>query len=407
MMGVMPMIIHGDVAFMIISTVLVLIMIPGLAFFYGGLVERKNSLTMMFQTFISFGVVTILWIFGGFGLTFGNDIAGIIGNPSQYFGFSGMSYLINTDYSPNLPFLLFFMYQLMFAIITAPLMTGAYADRLTVSGWIKILILWMIFIYFPVAHWVWGGGFLSKMGFVDYAGGTVIHITSGFGCLGGVYFLGERAEHGNHEPFHIGFVALGASFLLLGWFGFNAGGSLAAAETAAIVFTSTGVAAASAMVTWTILYYIKKKSFSFLEIIIGAVAGLATVTPCSGYIRPISAVVVGILAAIVCFFAVEFERKRWDDALDVWGVHGVGGFIGTLFVGLFANRIINGVNAGVNQLLVQLFGAIIVAVYSIIITYLIFVIVDKTKSIKVSPEIQKSGLDKEFFKESFSDYKEN
>ena len=402
MTGGMTMVIHGDVAFMIISTVLVLIMIPGLAFFYGGLVERKNSLTMMFQTFISFGIVTILWIFGGFGLTFGNDIAGIIGNPAQYFGFSGMNNIINAEYSSNIPFLLFFMYQLMFAIITAPLMTGAYANRLTVFGWIKILILWMILIYFPVAHWVWGGGFLSKMGFVDFAGGTVIHITSGFGCLGGVYFLGERAEK-NHEPFHIGFVALGASLLLFGWFGFNAGGTLAAAETAAIVFTNTGVAAASGMVTWLIIHYLEHKSFSFLEIIIGAVAGLATVTPCSGYIRPISALIVGILAAIICFYAVEFERKKWDDALDVWGVHGVGGFVGTLFVGIFANSVINGVNAGAGQFLVQLFGAVLVAVYSIIVTYLIFVIIDKTGSIKISPEIQKSGLDREFFKESLSD----
>ena len=399
------MIIHGDAAFMIISTVLVFIMIPGLAFFYAGLVERKNSLTMMFQTFICIGIVTILWIFGGFGLTFGNDIGGVIGNPLQYFGFSGMSYMINLDYSPNLPFLLFFMYQLMFAIITPALMTGAYANRLTVGGWIKIVVLWMILIYFPVAHWVWGGGFLANMGFVDYAGGTVIHITSGFGCLAGVYFLGERAERGVHEPFHLGFVALGASLLLFGWFGFNAGGSHAAAETAAIVFTNTGVASASGMITWAALHYIEHKSFSFLEIIVGAVAGLATVTPCSGYIRPITAVLVGMLASIVCFYAVKYERKKWDDALDVWGVHGVGGFIGTLFVGLFANSIINGTNAGIGQFFVQLFGSVLVAVYSIIVTYIIFVIVNKTNSIKVSPEIQKSGLDREFFKESFSDVK--
>ncbi|MDO5517119.1 MAG: ammonium transporter, partial [Clostridium sp.] len=324
------MINHGDVAFMIVSTVLVLIMIPGLAFFYGGLVERQNSLTMMFQSFISIGVVTILWIFGGFGMVFGTDIGGIIGNPLDYFGFRGMDYLINTAYSSNLPFLLFFMYQLMFAIITAPLMTGAFANRLTISGWIKILVLWMIFIYFPVAHWIWGNGFLANMGFVDYAGGTVIHITAGFGCLGGVFFLGDRAVKNNGGPFHLGFVALGAGLLLFGWFGFNAGGSLAAAQTAVIVFTNTGVAAASGMITWTILHYIEHNQFSFLEIIIGLVAGLATVTPCAGYIKPLSALLVGAIGAIICFFAVIFERKRWDDTLDVWGCHGVGGFIGTL-----------------------------------------------------------------------------
>ena len=184
------MIIHGDVAFMIISTVLVLIMTPGLALFYGGLVEKRNSLTIMFQCFISIGVVTIMWIFGGFGMVFGTDIGGIIGNPMDYFAFMGMDYLVNTNYSSNIPFLLFFMYQLMFAIITAPLMTGAFANRLTIGGWIKILVLWMLLIYFPVAHWVWGGGFLADWGFVDYAGGAVIHITAGFGCLGAIYFLG-------------------------------------------------------------------------------------------------------------------------------------------------------------------------------------------------------------------------
>ena len=250
------MIIHGDVAFMIISTVLVLIMTPGLALFYGGLVEKKNSLTIMFQCFISIGVVTVLWIFGGFGMVFGSDIGGVIGNPLNYFGFMGMNYLINPQYSSTIPFLLFFMYQLMFAIITAPLMTGAFANRITIGGWIKVLILWMILIYFPVAHWVWGGGFLSKIGFVDYAGGAVIHITAGFGCVAGVRFLGNRAVKNDKGPFNLGLVAVGAGILLFGWFGFNAGGSLAAADTATIVFTNTGVAGAFGMITWSIFHYI-------------------------------------------------------------------------------------------------------------------------------------------------------
>ena len=302
------MIIHGDVAFMIISTVLVLIMTPGLALFYGGLVERKNSLTIMFQCFISIGTVTVLWIFGGFGMVFGSDISGIIGNPLNYFGFIGMDYLINNQYSSNIPFLLFFMYQLMFAIITAPLMTGGFANRITIGGWIKVLILWMILIYFPVAHWVWGGGFLSKLGFVDYAGGAVIHISAGFGCLGGIHFLGSRAIKNKKGPFNLGLVTVGAGILLFGWFGFNAGASLAAADISVIVFTNTGVASALGMVTWTILHHIKHKRFSFLEMIVGAVAGLATVTPCAGYITPYSSILVGILGAIVCFFCVILER---------------------------------------------------------------------------------------------------
>lgn len=400
------MIIHGDVAFMILSTLLVLIMIPGLAFFYGGLVPRKHSLTMMFQSFVAIGVVTIMWIFGGFGLTFGRDIAGIIGNPADYFAFMDMEYMINPAYSENIPFLLFFVYQLMFAIITAPLMTGAFANRLTVSGWIKILIIWMILIYFPVAHWVWGGGFLAKMGFVDYAGGTVIHITAGFGCLSGVFFLGERAEREHTEPFHLGFVALGAAFLFFGWFGFNAGGSLAAAQTAAIVFTNTGVACSSGMIAWIILHYMHHKEFSFLETMVGMVAGLATITPCAGYVDPLSAVWIGILGSLVCYYCVIFERKRWDDALDVWGVHGVGGFLGTLLVGIFADPRINNVKAGIGQFMIQVFGAVLVAIYSIAVTYLIFKVVDMMKTIKTTPEEQREGLDKVFFKEAFSDYKD-
>ena len=360
------MIIHGDVAFMIVSTVLVLIMTPGLAIFYGGLVERKNSLTIMYQSFISLGIVTILWIFCGFSLVFGTDIGGVIGNPLDYFLFNDITFFTNLKYGPDIPFIMFFMYQLMFAIITAPLMTGAYANRLNMMGWIKIVILWMILVYFPVAHWVWGGGFLAKLGF----------------------------------------VVIGAAILLFGWFGFNAGGSLAAAETAAIVFTNTAMAASSSMIVWTILYYIKNKTFSFLELIVGTVAGLATVTPASGYITPISAFVIGAIAGLVCFYCVEFEHKwkRLDDALDVWGVHGMGGFIGTLCIGIFANPIVNRITPGIDQFLIQLMGSVLVIVYSIIVTYIVFWISDKIGSIFVSPEIQQSGLDKAFFGESFSDY---
>lgn len=396
--------VHGDVAFMIISTVLVFIMTPGLAFFYGGLVERKNSLTMMFYSFIAIGVVTILWILGGFSIVFGDDIGGIIGNPLQYFCFNNFTNLINDKYSSTIPFLLFFMYQLMFAIITAPLMTGAFANRLTPGGWIKILIIWMILIYFPVAHWVWGDGFLARMGFVDYAGGAVIHITAGFGCLGGVYFLGSRAKKESVTPFNIGFVTLGGSLLLFGWYGFNCGGSLAASGTAAIVFANTSIAAATGMITWLILHMVAHKRLSFLELLIGAVAGLATITPCAGYVTPFAAIFVGIIASLVCYFCVIVERKCIDDTLDVFGVHGVGGFLGTLLVGVFANPIINGVSRGWRQFGIQLFGSVLIAIYSIALTYLIFFVVDKCKSIRVSAEIQESGLDHEYFREAFSDY---
>ncbi|MCI9303980.1 ammonium transporter [Clostridium sp.] len=395
------MIIHGDVAFMILSTTLVLIMTPGLAFFYGGLVERKNALTIMFQVFIAIGVVSLLWIFGGFSLVFGDDIAGIIGNPFQFFGFRNMVFTIDLRYSETIPFILFFMYQMKFAIITAPLMTGAFANRLTISGWIKILIIWMILIYFPVAHWVWGGGFLSKLGFVDFAGGAVIHITSGFGCLGGIYVLGERKIKNEKGPFNLGLVAIGAGLLLFGWYGFNSGGTIVAADITTIVFANTGVASASGMIVWLILHAMHAKRASFLEAIIGAIAGLATVTPASGYVTPMSALIIGALGALVCFFCVEFERKKWDDALDVWGVHGMGGFLGILLIGVFADPRVNGISAGIHQFLIQTLGAVIIGVYSILVTYLIFKVVDMTKSIKVSEEIQRTGLDHEFFRESY------
>ena len=379
------MIIHGDVAFMIISTVLVLIMTPGLAFFYGGLVERRNSLTMMFQSFIAIGIVPLLWIFGGYSLVFGDDIWGIIGNPAQFFLFNNFTPVVVDQYNDVIPRLLFFMYQMMFAIITAPLMTGAFANRLTPSGWIKILILWTIIVYFPVAHWVWGNGFLARMGFVDYAGGAVIHITAGFGCLSGVFFLGRRTYHYTSKPFNIGLVAIGTALLTIGWFGFNMGGSLSAATTAAIVFTNTGLAAASGMVTWLILHYLHHKTLSFLELGVGIIAGFATITPCSGYITPRAAVLVGFIGSIICYYCVIFERKKWDDSLDVWGVHGMGGFVGTLLVGILANPIINTVGASLRQFFVQLFGSVLIAIYAIVLTYGIFFIWYKFKSIGAEP----------------------
>ena len=395
------MINNGDVAFIILSTLLVLIMIPGLAFFYGGLVERKNALTIMFQIFIAIGVVTLLWIFGGFSLVFGKDIGGVIGNPLQFFAFKDVTFAVNSTYSSTVPFIMFFMYQLMFAIITAPLMTGAFANRLTISGWIKVLIPWMILIYFPVAHWVWGGGFLAKMGFVDFAGGAVIHITSGFGCLGALMVLGKRKYKNEKGPFNLGLVAIGGALLLFGWFGFNAGGTLEAGQTAAIVFTNTGVAAASGMIVWLLLHARHAKRASFFEMIVGAVAGLATVTPASGYVDPLGAVIIGAIASLVCYFCVEFERKKWDDALDVWGVHGMGGLIGTLLVGIFANPAVNGISAGFKQFGIQLIGCLIIMVYSVGMTYVIFKVVDKIKSIKVSDEVQLKGLDQEFFGEKY------
>ena len=392
---------NGDVAFMVITTVLVFVMTPGLALFYGGLMEKKNSITMMMYTMIAIGIVTIMWVLGGFSLVFGSDLGGVIGNPVDYFVMRNVDFTINPNYGSQLPFLMFFMYQLMFAIITAPLMTGAFANRVSIKGWIWLLILWMLFIYFPVAHWVWGGGFLSKMGFVDYAGGSVIHITAAFSGLAAIIYLGKRTAIQAKAYGNLYMVVIGGTLLLFGWFGFNSGGALAGGETAAIAFTNTGVASAFAMITWVILSYIKEKKFSMVELVTGAVAGLATITPASGYVNPQEAALIGIIGALICFGSLAFARKmKWDDALGVWGVHGMGGFSGTIMIGIFALSIVNDVQASTKQFLVQLVGAILIAIYSFVLTWIIIKICDYKGGVRVSPKIQEYGLDQEYLTET-------
>lgn len=391
---------NGNVAFMVVTTVLVFLMTPGLAFFYGGLVPKKNSLTMMFYSFIAIGIVTVLWTLGGFSLVFGQDVGGVIGVPTDYFMLKGVDFSIHPDYGSSIPFLMFFMYQLMFAIITAPLMTGAIASRITIIGWIKVLVLWMILIYFPVAHWIWGGGFLSKLGFVDYAGGTVIHVTAGFSALIGVLYFGKRYVEPKRDYSNINLVLIGAAILFFGWFGFNSGGALASGEKAAIAFTNTGIAAGFATIVWVALSYTKSKKFSMVELTTGAVAGLATITPCAGYVTPQGAVAIGILAALICYGCLQFSRKmKWDDALGVWGVHGMGGLSGSLLVGVFAVSEVNSISGGVNQFLIQLLGVAIVVVYTIIVCWIIFKICDATGSIRVPNEVQKKGLDQAYMLE--------
>ena len=392
---------NGDVAFMVIATVLVYLMIPGLAFFYGGLVEKRNSLTMMMYTFLTIGIVTVLWVLGGFSLVFGSDIGGVIGNPLDYMLLHGVDFSINPEYGSKIPFLMFFMYQLMFAIITPPLMTGAFANRVNILGWLRVMIPWIILVYFPIAHWVWGGGFLSKLGFVDYAGGTVIHVSAAFGALAAILFLGKRAVMPKRNFGNINMMLVGAAFLLFGWFGFNSGGALASGQEAAIAFTNTGIASGLAMITWIIIDYSRKKRFSIIELITGAVAGLATITPCAGYVLPESATLIGIIGAIVCYFSLMFVRKMgWDDALGVWGVHGMGGFSGTLLIGIFAMGRVNEVSGSVHQFLIQLFGASLVALYAFILTYIILKIADSTSSIRISEAVQEEGLDHHFMEES-------
>lgn len=392
---------NGDVAFMVLTTVLVFFMTPGLAFFYGGLVEKKNSLTMMMYTFIAVCVVTVMWMLGGFSMVFGSDVGGLIGNPGEYFMLNGVDFTINPRYGSKIPFLMFFMYQLMFAIITAPLMTGAFANRMSPGNWVKLLFFWMLIVYFPVAHWVWGGGFLSKMGFVDYAGGTVIHTTAGFSSLMAILLLGRRLVIPKRMYGNINLVLIGAAILLFGWFGFNSGGALASGETAAIAFTNTGIAAGFATAVWMIISYYKTRRFSLIELTTGAVAGLATITPASGYVTPQAAAIIGVIAALVCYSCVQFlKRRNVDDALGVWGVHGMGGLSGTILIGVFAEPIVNQVSFGGSQFLVQLFGVLLVAAYSMICTWIILKLINVFSPLRVSEQVQQEGLDKAYMSET-------
>lgn len=386
----------GNTAFMIICTAMVCLMTPGLALFYGGLVRKKNVLVMMMQSFISMGIVTIIWIFGGFSLAYGTDHAGIIGSISQFFGMNSVGLAPNPSYGATIPFVMFFAYQLMFAIITAPLMTGAFADRLNLKGYILILIAWTILIYIPVCHWIWGGGFLEKLGFIDFAGGTVIHVSAGFGALASVIYLGKRVikKGENLDPNNLVIVAIGTGLLWFGWFGFNAGGSLAADKIAAAAFVNTAIAASVGMIVWTIISVAINKKLKFVDLLTGAVAGLATITPCAGYVDPKAAVVIGIVGPIVCFISIAARRKmNLDDALDVWGVHGMGGLTGSILVGIFASVAVNTVDGGIHQMLIQILGVLIVAIYSFVVTMIILKVIDSICPIRATEKEQLRGLD--------------
>lgn len=393
------MINSGDTAFVLLSAALVCLMTPGLAFFYGGLVRKKNVLTIMIQSFISMGVVTAIWVFGGFSLAFGKDLHGIIGS-LQYFGLQGVGMSPNPAYGPTIPFLVFYIYQSMFAIITPALITGAFADRVNFKSYLKFLVLWSILVYIPLTHWIWGGGFLAQMGVVDFAGGIVVHVSAGVAALASVFFVGKRIMLPGEKtaPHNIAFVALGTGLLWFGWFGFNGGSALGANGIAATAFVNTDIAGSLAMITWLLISWIHEKKPTMIGVLTGAVAGLATITPAAGYVRPWAAIIIGILSSIVCYVAVQVRIKLdWDDALDVWGVHGVGGILGSILVGVFAVSAVNGtsglIEGNVHQFLVQLFGVAFTALYAFVVTYFILKVINAFDSVRVPETMEIQGLD--------------
>ncbi len=384
----------GNTAFVLLSAALVMIMTPGLGFFYGGLVGRKNALTILMESFFSLGWVTILWVLFGFSLSFGPDIAGVIGGAKYFF----MNNIFETTRMAAFqgPLYAYVMFQLMFAVITPALITGAFANKMKFTAWIAFLTLWSFLVYFPVAHWVWGGGFLQKWGVEDFAGGIVVHATAGFSALAAALWFGVSRV--KNRPHNLMWVALGTALLWFGWFGFNAGSALRAGGDAAIAFTNTQIAAAFAAVTWVFLDVARGGKISASGFCTGAIAGLATVTPTAGYIMPQAAMIVGIVAALVCYAAVMYKNKKgWDDVLDVWGVHGMGGYTGILMLGLFGTSQVlgeNGLFYGNPVFFLKEWAAVtFVSAYSFVVTLFILWIISRFTRVKVPESEMESGLD--------------
>lgn len=337
----------GSTGFMLLATSLVMFMTPGLAFFYGGLVGRKSVLAIMMQSFVSLGVTAIIWVIVGYSLCFSGDVYGIIGNLDHAF-LNGIGFMDVLSPSNNIPVLVFVCYQMMFAVITPALITGAFAERVQFKAYLLFLISWLFLVYFPFTHMVWGGGLLAQWGVLDFAGGIVVHATAGMAAVASVFFVGKRHVK-NHLPHSLPLLAIGTALLWFGWYGFNAGSELKVDSVTALAFLNTDLAASSASITWLLIEWKKVGKPKFVGLLTGSVAGLATITPAAGYVTPMAALIIGVVAGLVCFYAVGLAKTlQWDDALDVWGVHGVGGITGVLMLGLFATTSANA--AGVNGL---------------------------------------------------------
>jgi len=388
----------GNTGFMLLATSLVMLMTPGLAFFYGGLVGRKNVLTIMMQSFVSMGITSVIWYLVGYSLCFSGDVYGIIGNLDKAC-FWGINMDTPSLLNKAIPAWVFIAYQMMFAIITPALITGAFANRVKFKAYLLFLVAWLLFVYFPFVHMIWGGGILQRWGVLDFAGGIVVHNIAGMAALASVYFVGRR--HIKGPGMHsIPLVALGTGLLWFGWYGFNAGSEFGVDSVTAIAFLNTDTAASFAAVTWLFLAWFIEKKPSFVGLLTGSVAGLATITPAAGYVTIHSAVIIGIVAGIVCYFAVTFKNKlEWDDALDVWGVHGVGGVIGIIMLGLFATKTINpnGANGlfygNPGFLVKQIVAVIFSSVYALVFTYIMLYLINKVTPVKVTKEEEEKGLD--------------
>jgi Amt family ammonium transporter len=392
----------GDTAWILVSAALVMLMTPGLGFFYAGLSRKKNVINLLTQCFISVAVVTVVWTLWGYSLAFGPDAGGYVGRLDWVF-LRGVGGEPNTDYAPTIPHSAFMLFQLMFAIITPALVVGAFAERLRFSTFLIFLVAWSTFVYSPIAHWVWGvGGWLRELGALDFAGGTVVHISSGVSALAAALVVGRRIDYGSggFEPSNPTYVILGAALLWFGWFGFNGGSALASNGLASNAFMVTQLAAAMAALSWMLLGWAHRGKASSIGAASGAVAGLVAITPASGFVGPQAALVIGGVAGILCYIGVNVRgRLGVDDSLDVWGVHGVGGTWGALATGIFADTAINpaasnGLLLGNPSLLaVQAAGVAATWAYAGAVTWLLLKLLDLTIGLRVKPSEELIGLD--------------
>jgi Amt family ammonium transporter len=392
----------GDTAWLLMATALVMVMLPGLALFYGGLVRRKNVLSTIMHSFFGLALVSIVWVVVGFSLAFGPDVGGLglIGGLDYAF-FNGVGLEPSTTYATTVPFVLFAAFQLMFAAITPALITGAFAERKRFSAFVLFTILWSIFVYSPLAHWVWSvDGWLYKLGALDFAGGTVVHISSGVSALIVALLIGRRVVNGDRmEPHDVPMTVLGAGLLWFGWFGFNAGSAVAANGLAANAFIVTNTAAAAATITWVLASYFRTGKVSVIGAAAGAVAGLVAITPASGYVTVGGALVIGLVAGGLCYSATLLRsRLKVDDALDVFAVHGVGGMFGAIATGIFASAAVQEAYTGLlagnpQQLVYQLVAVVATIAFAVVATFVIVKVVDVILGIRVSAKDEEMGID--------------
>jgi Amt family ammonium transporter len=396
-----PAIDSGDNAWVLVSSAFVMLMVPGLALFYGGMVRKKNVLNTLMFSFAALGIVTLQWVIFGYSLSFGPDVGGIVGS-LKWIGLSGVG-LEPGDYADTIPHQSFMVFQMMFAIITPALISGAVAERMKFSAFVVFIAIWTTIVYDPICHWVWGGGWMGNLGALDFAGGTVVHISSGVSALAAALVLGKRKGYMKDimAPHNLPMTLLGAGLLWFGWFGFNAGSALASGTLATSAFVATQVATAAAVIGWLAIEWIQRGKPTALGAASGAVAGLVAITPAAGFVGPMSSIVIGFAAGIICYMAVSLIKPMlgYDDSLDAFGIHGVGGAWGALATGLFASTAVNpdGANGlffgNASLVWKQIISIGVTAIYAFVVTYVLLLILDAVMGIRITEENEVIGAD--------------